>query len=110
MAVYATAFAPFAAISTIEYIDTQVVDCRVRGLYKLILRGNYTKARASIMDILVNLRRAVELDMSKHTYNQVFDTFARVRIDLARHRYTEAHDKLRQLHYSLVNVNELPCY
>jgi len=104
MAVYVSAFSPFAQITPFRYLDAVVVDCRLWGLYDLVLAGNYAKAAISINDILANLTRVEELDFDWKTYNLIYETFAHLKIDMAMHRYTKVHERLRDLHYTLAQL------
>lgn len=101
-----SAFAPFAQVSRFEYLNTAVVKSRVRGLYKLMLRGDYSAAKVSITDMLVNLTTALELDFDRPAYNIIYDAFARMRVELALRKYVAVHDRLRDLHYAIENMEE----
>jgi hypothetical protein len=97
-------FAQFAQLSNMQYLNVAVVDCRIRGIYKLLSRGDYCKASISIGDMWVNLMRAKEIDFDKKTYNTIYDAFARMKVEMAFRKYTDVHNRLRDLHYFIENL------
>lgn len=101
MAITYSPFAPFANLVIFEYMDTTTIGCRIRGIYSLMLRGNFSKAAWNINEVIINLRRAKEIDMDSATYNKIFDEFCHMRILFATKKYNDAHNRLRDLHYML---------
>lgn len=87
----------------LQYIDTVITLCRIRGIYHLILRGDYDKAKWVIAEFYISLMRAAELDFEKTVYNKIFEDFSHMKIDMAMKKYNNVHNRLRDLNYYILN-------
>lgn len=84
---------------TFDYINMGVVDCRVRGIYGLLLKCDYESAQVNIANFLSSLERACEVDCDR--YKPLFDAFSIMHNNLLTGSYARVHDKLRDLHYKI---------
>lgn len=99
-----SAFVPFANINNFEYITLGVIDSRIKGLYKLLLREQYDKLHLSINDMFVNLIRVKEFDFDRKMYNIIYTEFARMKVEASLRKYQSVHNRLRDLHYLIENT------
>lgn len=86
----------------LAYVDEAVVDCRVRGMYKQVMRGQYDKVVANAKDTLLVLRTAKELDMDVKLYGKLVDNLYKVRLDFVAGDYQKMHNRIRDMHYAIL--------
>lgn len=85
------------------YVDDTIVDCRVRAMYKMIMRNDYEKVAFNAKDTLLVLKTATELDMNPKLFSKIVDNLYRVRIDYAKGDYKKMHDRVREMHYAILS-------
>lgn len=84
----------------LAYMNDAIIDCRLRGIYKRLYRGDNVRAAKLIKDTLQNMR-VRPFDVDKYMYNAVYDTFYLCLIDIAMKRFDSAHNRIRDLHYTI---------
>ena len=92
--------------TTINYFHEAVLDCRVRGIYGLLLTQRYKEATSVINDTMRSLRGPTP-HLPTPVALMAFTHLSKCLIDIAFKRYNNAHDEIRQVHYKLDQpVNE----
>lgn len=84
----------------LAYMDDAIIDCRLRGIYRRLSRGESVRAAKLIKDTLNNMRMR-PFDVDKFMYNAIYDTFYMALIDIAMKRFDSAHNRIRDLHYMI---------
>lgn len=82
-------------------MNRNVVDCRLFGIYKLIKREDYKKAFDTILDTILQLRTAKEIDIPKTLLNDIMTDFHKMWALVGFKRYEELHNCVRDLHYKM---------
>jgi hypothetical protein len=86
----------------ITYLDATILDCRMRGIYTLLLRQRYKNAVIVVNDTIVMIRSLAKYLPAK-MMGSMIDGLYSCLVHLAFKRYHHAHDAIRSLHYMLEN-------
>lgn len=94
---------PKMAISPkITYLDATILDCRMRGIYSLLLREKYETAVIVVNDTIAMIRSLTKHLPTKMMGSMIDGLYACL-VHLAFKRHQHAHDAIRALHYILEN-------
>ena len=86
----------------IMYMNTGVFDARIRGIYRHMLRKDYTLVKDLLNDTIYTLNTAKLEDNRLAT---MFIPFLyKALVELALKRYNNVHNILRDIHYFIVNA------
>jgi len=91
-----------AVSSKITYLDATILDCRMRGIYSLLLRQQYQTAVIVVNDTIVMIRSLSKYLPAKMMGSMVDGLYSCL-VHLAFKRHQLAHDAIRALHYMLEN-------
>jgi hypothetical protein len=89
---------------TLAYVDDAIIDCRLRGMYNALHKGRYDKVCESAWDTLLVLQNAQEVDMELGLTKRVMEDLCCLCVDLAMRNYDDAHERIRSLHYDIMNM------
>ena len=87
----------------IFFVDDVIVDCRLRGIYKSLLRRDYMRVKFNISDMIDHLVKAPYIDLDVDIYKQIIDQFMHMRVDCAMKKYDDVHNRIREVHYLIEN-------
>lgn len=82
-------------------VDDINIDCRLEGIHKSLLRGDYIRAYVNIYDTLMHLLKC-PFEMDKTLYNEILTEFYKMRVEVALHKYDRVHDRVRNLHHKIM--------
>lgn len=82
-------------------IDEIIVDCRLRGIYRMMKNGNHKKAMFMVLDTIVDLREA-SVEMEIHMYDHVLAEFLCILMALGFKKYDVVHNLVRDLHFHII--------
>lgn len=86
-----------------EYIDESIIDCRLKGLYKMLQDKNYDKLRRIMFETIHMCSYAKEINLDNiDTLNQLTDAMISGLQHLAHGRFDQVHDIIRNLHYTII--------
>jgi hypothetical protein len=85
----------------LKMIDEAIIDCRLRGLYKLLARQKYAKFQHVVNDTIWNFQNAEEIAVDPKLMSQFINIMYICLVDLAMGRTNMVHDKIRDMHYAL---------
>lgn len=85
-------------------VSYAVLDCRFKGIYRLIALQKYAKASIVINDTLRSIKNAAVCECAPKFMDFVISELYRMLIDLAFHRYDSLHEHIRMLHYTVLEI------
>jgi hypothetical protein len=85
----------------VSLINPAVMQCRIYGLYKMILRENYAKAIIVTKITLREMNMALEVDMHREEFKYMERRMHYLLNYLALKKYNDAHNTVRDMHYHL---------
>lgn len=88
----------------ITYVSDAIIDCRLRGIYTWLIRGQYNIARVLIIDTISEFQLA-EIDVPLTFMSHVIDVLFHAYVDMNLKKYDAVHTWIRDLHYIIYNAN-----
>lgn len=85
----------------IRFVDDVVIDCRLNGLYKSLLRKDYERVKFNIIDMIDHLRKAPYVDMDINLYKKIVEEFLHMRIEMSLGQYHQVHNRIRDIHFMI---------
>ena len=86
----------------IRYVNTGILDARIRGIYRHLLRMNYALVKDLLNDTIYILNTATLED--PRLASMFIPFLYKSLIELALKRYNNVHNILREMHYFIVNA------
>lgn len=83
----------------IRYMNTGILDARIVGIYRHMLRMNYPLVKEMLNDTIYILNTA-ELE-DKKLANMFIPYLYRALVELSLKRYQNAHSFIREIHYTI---------
>lgn len=90
--------------SNLSYINYATIDCRIKKLYKLVNAGEYDQFHATLMDTIYEFKNAEQIDGEPRFISSIIDQLSRALVDVSFQKYSVAHQRIREIHYSIINV------
>jgi hypothetical protein len=101
---FATHNLPYALrVGKFAYIDEVIVDCRLVGMNKAMLRGDYDRVKFNIIDMIDHLRKTPFIEMDKMMYDTIMSEFLHMRVESALRKFDDVHNRIRDLHFMILN-------
>lgn len=88
----------------LSYINYATIDCRIKKLYKQINALEYDKFHSSLLDTIYEFRNAEHIEADPRFIENIIEQLSRALIDVSFQKYSVAHDRIRDIHYSIINV------
>jgi len=90
--------------SNLSYLNYATIDCRIKKLYKLVNAGEYDQFHATLMDTIYEFKNAEQIDGEPRFISGIIDQLSRALVDVSFQKYSVAHQRIREIHYSIINV------
>lgn len=90
--------------SNLSYINYATIDCRIKKLYKQVNAGEYDQFHATLMDTIYEFKNAQQIDGELRFISGIIDQLSRALVDVSFQKYSVAHQRIRDIHYSIINV------
>ena len=90
--------------SNLSYINYATIDCRIKKLYKLVNAGEYDQFHTTLMDTIYEFKNAEHIDGEPGFISSIIDQLSRALVDVSFQKYSVAHQRIREIHYSIINV------
>lgn len=90
--------------NNLMYINYATIDCRIKKLYKLINSVQYDQFHASLMETIYEFKNAKEIEGDPKFISGIIDQLSRALVDISFKKYSVAHERIRDIHYSIINV------
>lgn len=90
--------------NNLSYINYATIDCRIKKLYKLVNAGEYDQFHATLMATIHEFKNAQQIDGEPKFISSIIDQLSRALVDVSFQKYSVAHQRIRDIHYSIINV------
>lgn len=90
--------------NNLSYINYATIDCRVKKLYKLVNAAEYDQFHATLMATIHEFKNAKHIEGDPKFIAGIIDQLSRALVDVSFQKYSVAHQRIRDIHYSIINV------
>lgn len=88
-------------LSTVSF---DVLDCRLKGIYNLMRKDNISKAVSVINQTIWSINHAKSSECPRQFINFFVEQLYSILIDIAFKRIPDAHNRIRDLHYTIMDI------
>lgn len=85
-------------------VSFDVLDCRLKGIYNLMRKDNIPKAITVINQTIRSINNAKKAECPRQFVNFFVEQLYSILIDIAFKRIPDAHNRIRDLHYTIMDI------